>query len=96
MLIKASSKLTGGLGFGFGVVSTRVGLGRMLPISGKLIFSKKGIAEFEIHKGQESFRIKPFTKSNVWGLFPSGKGNFKKGDLIECYNSEITNNLFIK
>ena len=54
-------------------------------IKGKLIFSKKGIAEFEIHKGQESFRIKPFTKSNAWGLFPSGKGNFKKGDLIECY-----------
>ena len=65
-------------------------------IKGKLIFSKKGIAEFEIHKGQESFRIKPFTKSNAWGLFPSGKGNFKKGDLIECYNSEITNSLFFK
>ena len=56
-------------------------------IKGKLIFSKKGITEFEIHKGQESFRIKPFTKSNAWGLFPSGKGKFKKGDLIECYNS---------
>ena len=54
-------------------------------LKGKLLFSKKGIAEFEIHKGQESFRIKPFTKSNAWGLFPSGKGNFKKGDLIQCY-----------
>ena len=56
-------------------------------IKGKLIFSKKGITEFEIHKGQESFRIKPFTKSNAWGLFPSGKENFKRGDLIKCYNS---------
>ena len=41
------------------------------------------MAEFEIHKGQESFRIKPFTKSNAWGLFPSGKDKFKKGDIIE-------------
>ena len=54
-------------------------------IKGKLSFSKKGIAEFEVHKGQESFRIKPFTKSNAWGLFPSGKDKFKKGDFIECY-----------
>ena len=54
-------------------------------IKGKLSFSKKGIVEFEVHTGQESFRIKPFTKSNAWGLFPSGKDKFKKGDFIECY-----------
>ena len=54
-------------------------------IKGKLLFSKKGITEFEAHKAQESFRIKPFTKSNAWGLFPSGKDKFKKGDIIECY-----------
>ena len=54
-------------------------------LKGKLLFSKKGIAEFQIHKGQESFRIKPFTKSNSWGLFPNGKDKFKKGDFIECF-----------
>ena len=54
-------------------------------IKGKLSFSIKGVAEFEIHKGQESFRIKPFTKSNAWGLLPRGKDQFKKGDFIECY-----------
>jgi len=54
-------------------------------LKGKLSISKKGIAEFEIHKGQESFRIKPFTKSNSWGLFPNGKDKFKKGDFIECF-----------
>ena len=54
-------------------------------IKGKLLFSKKGIAEFQIYKGQESFRIKPFTKSNSWGLFPNGKDKFKKGDFIECF-----------
>ena len=55
-------------------------------VKGKLSFSIKGIAEFEIHKGQESFRIKPFTKSNAWGLLHSGKDKFKKGDFIECYS----------
>ena len=54
-------------------------------VKGKLSFSIKGVAEFEIHKGQESFRIKPFTKSNAWGLLPRGKDKFKKGDFIECY-----------
>ena len=54
-------------------------------IKGKLNFTKKGIVEFTVNKGQESYKIKPFTKSNVWGLFPSGKEKFKKGDFIECY-----------
>ncbi len=54
-------------------------------IKGKLSFSKKGMAEFEIYKGQESFKIKPFTKSNAWGLLPVGKDKFKKGDYIDCY-----------
>ncbi len=52
---------------------------------GKLTFSTKGEAEFKVFKGQESFRIKPFTKSNAWGLFPNGKANFKKNDYIKCY-----------
>jgi len=54
-------------------------------IKGKLSFSKNGIVEFEVHKDQESFRIKSFTKSNAWGLFSNKKGKFKKGDFIECY-----------
>ena len=54
-------------------------------IKGQISFSNKGIAEFKVEKGQESFRIKPFTKSNAWGLFPNGKDNFKKNDYIKCY-----------
>ena len=54
-------------------------------IKGKLSFSNKSLVEFKIFDGQESFRINPFTKSNAWGLFPSGKSNFKKGDYIKCY-----------
>jgi molybdopterin molybdotransferase len=37
-------------------------------------------------KGQESFRIKSFVKSNVWAVFKYGQSNFKKGELIECYS----------
>ncbi len=55
-------------------------------VKGKISFSKKGIAEFEINKGQESFRIKSFISSNCWGLFPSGKQKFNKGDHIKCYS----------
>ena len=55
-------------------------------IKGKLSFSNKGQAEFEIFKGQESYKIKSFIKANTWCLFKSGKSTFKKGDLIECFN----------
>ncbi len=54
-------------------------------IKGQLSFSNKSVAEFRVQKGQESFRIKPFTKSNAWGLFPNGKSKFKKNDFIKCY-----------
>ena len=54
-------------------------------IKGQISFSNKGEAEFKVQQGQESFRIKPFTKSNAWGLFPSGKANFKKNHYIKCY-----------
>ena len=39
----------------------------------------------EILKGQESFRIKSFTKANSWVLFDSGKSAFKKGELVDCF-----------
>ena len=35
--------------------------------------------------GQESFRIKSFTKSNAWAVLPSGKSRFKKGEIIDCF-----------
>ena len=56
-------------------------------IKGKLETTKKGMVEFQVLKGQESFRINSFTKANSWGLFPSGKSSFKKKSLIECYLS---------
>ena len=52
----------------------------------EFIISKKGCSEFEVFKGQESFKIKSFIRANAWALFRSGKSTFKKGELIECFN----------
>ena len=55
-------------------------------LKGKISINKKGILEVEVLKGQESFRIKSFTRANTWALFRSGKSTFIKGSLIECFN----------
>ena len=55
-------------------------------LKGRVSINNKGVLEVEVLKGQESFRIKSFTKANIWCLFKSGKSTFKKGDLIECFN----------
>ena len=55
-------------------------------IKGKLIFTKKGEAEFEVLKGQDSYKIGSFTKSNAWGVFKDGVSKFKKGTYVECYS----------
>ena len=57
-----------------------LGVDLFFIISGFLI-TKQLIKSIE----QESFKIKPFTKSNAWGLLPVGKDKFKKGDYIDCY-----------
>ena len=64
-------------------------------IKGKLIISKKGNAEFQVFKGQESYKITPFTKSNAWGVFKEGNSNFKKGSYIECYSSSGFNDFLL-
>ena len=55
-------------------------------LKSKVVINNKGALEVEVLKGQESFRIKSFTKANAWALFRSGKSAFKKGELIECFN----------
>ena len=55
-------------------------------IKGKLIFTTKGVSIFEVIEGQESYKIKSFTKSNAWGVFKSGISEFKKGSYIECHS----------
>ena len=63
-------------------------------VKSKINTTKNGKIETEILKGQESFRIKSFNKSNIWTLLPSGKSNFKKGDVVECFFPDHPNKLF--
>ena len=55
-------------------------------LKAKLTSTNDGKIELEVLEGQESFRIKSFVASNVWGLFKDGKSKFKKGELIDCYS----------
>ena len=55
-------------------------------LKGKLTATHNGNLQIEILKGQESFKIKSFVKSNVWGVFKEGQSLFKKGELIDCHS----------
>jgi|TARA_B110000116_G_scaffold251138_1_gene246001 molybdopterin molybdotransferase len=55
-------------------------------LKARLTSTIDGKLEIQVLKGQESFRIKSFVESNVWGLFKEGQSNFKKGELIDCYS----------
>ena len=61
----------------------------------KLNTTKNGKIEVEILKGQESFRIKSFVKSNIWVLLPAGKSKFKKGEIIDCFFPNHSNDTLI-
>tara|TARA_B100001175_G_scaffold186751_1_gene158536 strand:+ start:1463 stop:2719 length:1257 start_codon:yes stop_codon:yes gene_type:complete len=61
----------------------------------KINTTKNGKIEVEILKGQESFRIKSFVKSNIWALLPSGKSKFRKGEIIDCYIPNFPNQTLI-
>ena len=64
-------------------------------LKARLTSTNDGKLEIEVLKGQESFRIKSFVESNVWGLFKYGQSDFKKGELIDCYSSTGSNiNIF--
>ena len=61
----------------------------------KISTTKNGKIEVEILKGQESFRIKSFIKSNIWTLLPAGKTKFKKGEIVDCFFSNYSNHSLI-
>ena len=61
----------------------------------KLNTTKNGKLEVEVLKGQESFRIKSFVKSNIWALLPAGKSKFKKGDIVDCFLPNQSNETLI-
>jgi len=61
----------------------------------KLSTTKNGKIEVEVLKGQESFRIKSFVKSNIWALLPAGKSKFKKGEILDCFLPNHSNHTLI-
>ena len=61
----------------------------------KLSTTGDGKIEVEILKGQESFRIKSFIKSNIWTLLPAGKSKFKKGEIVDCFFPNNSNHTLI-
>jgi molybdopterin molybdotransferase len=63
-------------------------------LKAKLTSTNDGILEIEVLKGQESFRIKSFVESNVWGFFEDRESDFKKGELIDCYSPIGPNMIF--
>ena len=64
-------------------------------VKGKLTFDKKGFVQFEVFEGQESYKIKPFVKSNAWGVFKDGVSVFNKGNLIDVYSASGINEFLI-
>ena len=64
-------------------------------VKSKISTTKNGKIEVKILKGQESFRIKSFIKSNIWTLLPSGKAKFKKGEMVDCFLPNSPNKNFI-
>ncbi len=63
-------------------------------IKSRISTTQNGIIEVELLKGQESFRLQPFVKSNSWAILPSGKSDFKKGEKIECFLLNHSNKSF--
>ena len=55
-------------------------------VKSRLTSTSDGNLIIEVLSGQESYKIKSFVQSNVWGVFEYGKSGFKKGDLIDCYS----------
>ena len=61
----------------------------------KYSVNNDGKLEIQVLKDQESYKIKSFVTSNVWGLFKNGQAHFKKGEFIECYSPTGSNiNIF--
>ena len=56
--------------------------------------TKNGKFEVEILKGQESYKIQPFVKSNIWTILPSGKFKFKKNEIVDCFFPNQPNKIF--
>ena len=64
-------------------------------VKSKIDTTKNGKIKIKILKGQESFKIHSFVKSNMWTLLPAGKSKFKKGDVVDCFLPNNPNITFV-
>ena len=62
-------------------------------IKSKLSTTKNGKLEVELLRGQESFRINSFVRSNVWAVLPHGQSKFIKGQIIDCFLPNHSNKI---
>ena len=62
-------------------------------IKSKLSTTKNGKLEVELLRGQESFRINSFVRSNVWAVLPYGQSKFRKGQIIDCFLQNHSNKI---
>ena len=63
-------------------------------VKSKINTTKDGKVEVEILKGQESFRVQSFVKSNIWTVLANGKSRFKKNEIVDCFLPNHTNKIF--
>ena len=62
-------------------------------VKSKINTTKNGKLEVELLPGQESFRINSFVRSNIWAALPHGQSKFKKGQIIDCFFSNLSNKI---
>ena len=60
-------------------------------IQSRFKITKNGKLEIKLLKGQESFRINSFVRSNAWAILPRGQSKFKKGQIIDCFLTDQPN-----
>jgi molybdopterin molybdotransferase len=63
-------------------------------VKSKINTTNDGKIKVEILKGQESYRVQSFVKSNIWSVLPAGKSEFKKNEIVECFLQNQPNKIF--
>ena len=62
-------------------------------VKSRINTTKNGKLVVEILKGQESFRIHSFVKSNIWTVLPAGKSKLKKNEIVDCFFHNYSNKI---
>ena len=63
-------------------------------VKSKINTTKDGKLKVEILRGQESFRVQSFVKSNIWTVLPKGKSKLKKNEIVDCFFPNHPNKIF--